>query len=1054
VIKKKMILQTVLVKALMLLLLTPCVVMVGFVITIGATSDLAVIDDIVKTGYGKYIEWEETEGINDAVVMLVDWLERRPEVVNVSQYGTYVSIEFEGGYPLTMMLGECYYKGKPIENRSGYQSVGEYHRNDAYSLDDPQTPGKAAVLDVIKHEGWPPSSWDIQDSLAIAGYNITFRASYPEGVTLNWLTTLDENEFTVVYLRTHGGVAEGKLYLMAGDGFETYPEPSGFVGTTVFFSPYGGEFSYYHYAFNDEFIRTYVSDMSFPNTIWYNLACYSACQDAEDDMIDAFLDNGGYVWIGWTKPCSVMCGEPATVLFFRRMATGDTVGEAITEIEVAGYSPDNATGYDGEPLPSFGSILRAVPLAHSDATLYNNSKLSVDYEKKEIMISGQSAGSGKIDIAILGPEGFTEAPLSFENGFMIYNFSVNPFDYWMAVIEIPEEVKEGDYLAAILSPGRDYLYGSYGEGAFKDYLLSEYDLESLAGKTQEMLLAILTELIDRPGGDDLVVGVLQFYLEHMTPFDTGEGMYPSISGTHNGTITPICDTNVSTLYTYPCPGTGGHTEYVKIWNNTDWNVTATWNGYVEDWHNITFNQPFILRENETYNYTIVTGSYPQIIHAQSKEVTGGTITCTKFVDANGKEHYDWIPAIRLEGDVMRIGIVAPLTGDASTAGNDMWQAAVLAADEINAQGGVSVNGVNMKITLVKGDTETSNEGGVNAVTKLITEDKVDLLVGGFSSTVTLADQVVAAEHKVPFIITGASHPGVTRRTDINTSYFFHHCPTTDDFPNATLLFVEEIVKPQIYENSTFPAERPLRLAVLYQDSNYGEGVSDGIDKTIEHYNLSMVVVATEKFNIGETDYTSVLATIKEEEPDVVYPAAFVTEQPLIVAQGRRNVSLNTTYLSVECNDDPGYYTGVERWGEYSIQESRFSPYATPGPINSAVVEFKGDYENRWGTSPGMMGASTYEGVYIAAEAIEHAGTIDKEEIREALTEIEMPQMIELMKDDVITFSQDYRESKFELYMQQLIWNETAGETRPKIVWPDNIKETDFVLPDWYEPGSP
>lgn len=458
---------------------------------------------------------------------------------------------------------------------------------------------------------------------------------------------MDENEFTVVYLRTHGGIAKDKLYLMAGDEFETYPGPSGFVGTTVFFSPYGGEFSYYHYAFNDEFIRTYVSDTSFPNTIWYNLACHSACQNAEDDMIDAFLDNGGYVWIGWTKPCSVMCGEPATVLFFQRMATGNTVGEAISAIEAAGYSPDNATGYDGEPLPSFGSILRAVPLAHSDATLYTHSKLSVDYEKREIIITGKSAGSDRIDIAILGPEGFREAPLSFENGLMIYNFSVKPFDYWIAFIELPEEVKEGEYLAAILSPGRDYLYGSYGEGAFKDYLLSEYDLESLAGKTQEMLLAILMDLIDRPGSDDLVVDVLQFYLEHMTPFDTGEGTYPSISGTHNGTITPFHDINVSRIYTYPCPGTGGHTKSIVLYENDTVLARGVWGGYQSDWHNITITPAVTLLQDHEYLYVIETGSYPQIIHAESKDVTGGTITCTSFVDVNGKTYTDWILAIKL-----------------------------------------------------------------------------------------------------------------------------------------------------------------------------------------------------------------------------------------------------------------------------------------------------------------------------------------------------------------------------------------------------------------------
>ena len=131
-------------------------------------------------------------------------------------------------------------------------------------------------------------------------------------------------------------------------------------------------------------------------------------------------------------------------------------------------------------------------------------------------------------------------------------------------------------------------------------------------------------------------------------FDTGPGTYPSNSGTFAGTIQPSRDLTVSTLYTYPCSGTGGHTEYVTIWNSGDWNVTATWGGYTGDWHNITFNEPFILYANETYNYTIVTGSYPQIIHASSYNATGGVITCDEFVDANGKRHDGWIPAILLQ----------------------------------------------------------------------------------------------------------------------------------------------------------------------------------------------------------------------------------------------------------------------------------------------------------------------------------------------------------------------------------------------------------------------
>jgi len=132
-------------------------------------------------------------------------------------------------------------------------------------------------------------------------------------------------------------------------------------------------------------------------------------------------------------------------------------------------------------------------------------------------------------------------------------------------------------------------------------------------------------------------------------FDTGEGSYPSISGTFNGTIAPSRNLTVSTLYTYSCPGTGGHTEYAAIsYVNGTVIAEAHWNGYVGDWHNLTFNNSFTLYANETYNYTIRTGSYPQIIHAESKDVTGGRITCAEFVDVNSKRHENgWIPAIKL-----------------------------------------------------------------------------------------------------------------------------------------------------------------------------------------------------------------------------------------------------------------------------------------------------------------------------------------------------------------------------------------------------------------------
>jgi branched-chain amino acid transport system substrate-binding protein len=406
---------------------------------------------------------------------------------------------------------------------------------------------------------------------------------------------------------------------------------------------------------------------------------------------------------------------------------------------------------------------------------------------------------------------------------------------------------------------------------------------------------------------------------------------------------------------------------------------------------------------------------------------------------------------------IKIGVVASMTGPSSTTGKDIWQSAVVAADEINANGGVYVKDLNQKVPvrLIQGDDESTREGGQKAVTRMITEDKVDVLVGGFSSAVTSAHQSIVADNKVPYIITGASSPIITRRTDINTTYMFHHCPTTDDYGMQTVEFIDQQIRPAINAKFQYPADRPLRLAIIYQDSPYGKGVLDAVANTIASQHLNIQLVDNRSFKMGESDFRTILTGVKSSSPDAVYSAAFLNEQIPMITQARRDVGLNTIFLVVECNDDPDYYKGLGEFGAGSVIESRFGPYSNvQGTLSAPISSFKNNFSNKWGGFPGMMGASTYEGVYIATKAIEDAGTRDKVQVRETLDKLQMPQIIEYMEGQKVSFTDDYRESKFDLYMSQLAWNATSGELRPKIVWPDQIRETAFVIPDWYEPGHP
>jgi hypothetical protein len=271
----------------------------------------------------------------------------------------------------------------------------------------------------------------------------------------------------------------------------------------------------------------------------------------------------------------------------------------------------------------------------------------------DFTISGTARGSKSVDIVIVSPKGsggtmidgtakWELCPGKPPVGIYLASASVSE-DNFSKQITVGENVDTGSYLVVVLSKGADNKYGKVG-WAFLADALCEY---SLTAKTQDQLLAIVNDITAL--SDDLLVA-LYIKVEAPHVFDTGqpENPYPSIFGTHNGTITPSRNINVSRLFTYSCSGTGGHSEYAKIWNSSWGGVEAHWGGYTGEWHNITFNEPITLVEGETYNYTIKTGSYPQIHHTNALLTAFGWINCTEFLDANGKRYTNWIPAIRLE----------------------------------------------------------------------------------------------------------------------------------------------------------------------------------------------------------------------------------------------------------------------------------------------------------------------------------------------------------------------------------------------------------------------
>jgi branched-chain amino acid transport system substrate-binding protein len=421
---------------------------------------------------------------------------------------------------------------------------------------------------------------------------------------------------------------------------------------------------------------------------------------------------------------------------------------------------------------------------------------------------------------------------------------------------------------------------------------------------------------------------------------------------------------------------------------------------------------------------------------------------------------------------IRIGLVAPISG--SPIGQDMERAARMAVQEINDAGGIYVAEWNTKVNITLVIADTINDAPANAVTpvkRAVESDQVDLLIGGYGSAGTLANQIVAIENKVPFIITGASNQLVTRRgpqgnyggfgaSGANSvsdaegmSYMFHYCTTTYDYSKTVVDFFANEMKPMV------AATRNFSLAILFRNDAFGQGVEQAVKFWIQNENLPITLVADRSYDPTTTNYQTDLTAVATTNPDAVLVVDNPDKSPQIIKQGWNDVGLKTVYIVIENNQDPAFYEIIGSTGDGQLLESRFNPFMTPSystAVQTYVEKFDQLYPH---TMPGMMGADTYDAFYIAKAAIEDAGKVDKAAVRDAIEATDMDISLVPTQSGRIRFSTDvnYHEIEPLTFVEQLKWDATNSHLTSQIVWTptndSNLKQADFTLPVGYEPGQ-
>jgi branched-chain amino acid transport system substrate-binding protein len=317
---------------------------------------------------------------------------------------------------------------------------------------------------------------------------------------------------------------------------------------------------------------------------------------------------------------------------------------------------------------------------------------------------------------------------------------------------------------------------------------------------------------------------------------------------------------------------------------------------------------------------------------------------------------------------IKIGLVQPLTGAFAAAGTDVVDGAKIAADEINASGGV----LGMKIELVIEDTKSNPTEAASVTEKLIVRDKVPVLMGASASTATLAVMPKLMEYKVPMLVETSSSSKITTA---GNPYIFRIAPPSE---------VEAAVFSKIVDRIGIK-----KADFLVVNNDWGRGTADEFAKVLKEHGIAVGLV--ERMDQGAQDMNAQLAKLKGSGADTLFVTTAVEQLSLVLKQAAA-IGLNMRIISTGGSQNPDQLiknAGKAADGSWHLVFfAPWSPEATPNPAVSKA--FVAEWNKR-GLAFGSLTSSFrgYDGIRSIAEAIKIAGKAEPEAIRAALWKVDI-----------------------------------------------------------------
>jgi branched-chain amino acid transport system substrate-binding protein len=376
-------------------------------------------------------------------------------------------------------------------------------------------------------------------------------------------------------------------------------------------------------------------------------------------------------------------------------------------------------------------------------------------------------------------------------------------------------------------------------------------------------------------------------------------------------------------------------------------------------------------------------------------------------------------------DTVRIGVLAPVQ---MSVGQGIINAAKLAADEINAAGGIH----GKKIELIVGDTESKPEKGITAMKKLVMEDKVDLLVGEYNSGVALAIQPFLSMYKVPFMATGTASIDLTNNVKKDyqkNKYFFRHMINSNRMVPIAHKFLKEFAHDKLGCK---------KFAILAENAKWTEDYGKDLKSYLEKDGLE--VVLSERFDVELKDFSPLFSKIKNLGTQWIFQIVSHGASIPLVKAWQDNKPAPMGGANVGSMDSK--FWGMT--GGACLYEVTYNMIAR-APLTDRTIAFWDDYVKKFNSTPMYVGGFTFDAVYMMAEVIKQKKSVKTDDIIAGLENIVYKGVLHAQTG----FDKQTHDLLEGRYVMPFVQWQAGG--KQVVFYPEKFKTGEFVKPSWWKP---